>query len=447
MKHSTVALLTLLAITTMPILAAPRVNVPQNPSALVGGGNFDNGEVNAAAETKLKFLAAIGGTRCRVNLYPGRYLTNNDWARPNPTCLDAIVAAAHARGITPMILFEYYADYELKGELKLGTTEQWRSLGAAFAERFRPNGTWGREHGVRDWGITEYSAVNEPDGGEFRAGGKIGPARYVAALRGLGQGVHSVDRSLLAMPGGFLGANAFSDWTLRGIGPALAPLWNNGTLDALDLHTYYDVQYAPMEKSYDHSAQHNFDAVKKVCGITRDILFCSTEFNYKKRLVTEEQAAKGFLTGIWDNLGVVGIDGKSGVTLFAFPWNLFNDSASDENYGLRVAFDPPQMTKRGDTLRMVLALTRGMRFERRDPRGAGEFVLSSAGRRLWVWQNRAGWTNHPGTAFTLTGIPRGATRVEVYGWDGLRRTLPTAGQSTLTVSGLPGDETTLFLTR
>jgi hypothetical protein len=32
--------------------------------------------------------------------------------------------------------------------------------------------------------------------------------------------------------------NAYDDPTLNGLGPVLAPLWNNGTLDALDLHTY-----------------------------------------------------------------------------------------------------------------------------------------------------------------------------------------------------------------
>ena len=216
--------------------------------------------------------------------------------------------------------------YETKGTLKLGTYEQWVGLGKAFAEHCRPNGTWAREHGVKNWGITIYTAFNEPDGGDYKAGGAIGPPRYVAALKGIADGVHSVEASLKVLPGGFLSPNAFRDWTLRGLGSALAPLWNDGTLDGIDLHTYYDVQYAPMEKTYERSAQNNFDQVKKACGITRDIHFYATEFNYKKRLVEEDQAAKGFLTGLWDNLGVVKKDGKTGATMFAFPWNLFNDA-------------------------------------------------------------------------------------------------------------------------
>lgn len=36
-------------------------------------------------------------------------------------------------------------------------------------------------------------------------------------------------------------ANAASDYQLCGLGPLLAPLYNSGVLDALDLHTYFDV--------------------------------------------------------------------------------------------------------------------------------------------------------------------------------------------------------------
>ena len=85
-------------------------DVPQSPGALVGAGNFDNGSVNKDAAAKLQLLKTVGGTRCRVNLYPGVYLLNNDWNKPNPACLDAIMQTAHDYGVTPMILFEFYAD-------------------------------------------------------------------------------------------------------------------------------------------------------------------------------------------------------------------------------------------------------------------------------------------------------------------------------------------------
>ena len=197
-SFSILFMLLLLSASGRPLTAqeakrAESSDVPQSPGALVGAGNFDNGSVNKDAEAKFQLLKTVGGTRCRVNLYPSVYLVNNDWERPNPACMDAIMQTAHGYGVTPMILFEFYADYEAKGTLKLGTYEQWFRLGKAFAEHCRPNGTWGHEHGVKDWGITIYTAFNEPDGGDFKAGGAIGPTRYVAALKGLADGVHSVE--------------------------------------------------------------------------------------------------------------------------------------------------------------------------------------------------------------------------------------------------------------
>ena len=414
-------------------------------SARMGGGNFTNGDVGANERRQFAVLETLDAHACRINLYPGKYLVNNDWNRPNIHALDNILLLAHTRNVTPLLLFEFYSDYILKNNMAAGSEAQWAGLGRAFAERYRPNGAWARENRIKDWGITIYTAFNEPDGGDFKAGGKLGPTQYVAALKGLSEGVHGVDKSLRVLPGGFLSANAFADWKLRGLGPALAPLWNDGHLDGMDLHTYYDVQYAPMENTYQRSAQNNFDMVKKTSGITRDIRFYSTEFNYKKRLVEEPQAARGLLTGLWDNLGVVGNDGKTPVTVIAFPWNLFNNASSDKEFGMTENSDPYTPTLRGKTLQMAMNLTRGMKFTSLDPRGKGEFVLAGAGQKLWVWQNRKAWSNHPGNAFTLTDIPSDATHITVYGWDGARKTLPIHNANTLTVTDLPGDETYLFL--
>ena len=50
------------------------------------------------------------------------------------------------------------------------------------------------------------------------------------------------------------------------------------------------------------------------------------------------------------------------------------------------------------------------------PKGTGEFKLQGNGQTLWVWQNRARWTNHPGTSFYIQNIPAGTTKIEVYRW-------------------------------
>lgn len=116
----------------------------------------------------------------------------------------------------------------------------------------------------------------------------------------------------------------------------MVPRYNNFTLEAVDLHTYFDIQYAPMEGTYQvetpashtspkvnqSSANSNFKLVKLHNNITSDPAFVSTEFNYKLRNVTEEEAAKHFLTAFWDSITVTGDNGTM-VTRYAFPWNLF----------------------------------------------------------------------------------------------------------------------------
>lgn len=86
-----------------------------------------------------------------------------------------------------------------------------------------------------------------------------------------------------------------------------------------------------------------------------------------------------------------------------------------------------------------------MDFVSCDPKGRGEFVLEGAGKKLWVWQNRKAWTNHPGTTFTIRDIPANSTKLSVYGWDGLRQTVDVAGKRTIQVQQLSPGETYMFL--
>jgi hypothetical protein len=413
--------------------------------AVIGGGNFPNADVGTKAVQRLKILERLGAHNCRVNLYPNSYLRGTGkWNEPNPRRMDRFLAAAHEHGVTPMILFEYYANMR-EEQSGLGSYEQWAAIGKAFAERCRPNGTWGMERGVEDWGVTVYAAFNEPEG-HFGQGAPLPMKLYLDAIKGLADGVHSVDKSLRVIPGGFKTANSHNDWRLRGFGPALAPLWNNGTLDGIDLHTYFDVKYAPMEGHYADSSQSNFDAIKKACGIKRDICFYASEFNYKTRETTEEQAAKGFLTAIWDTVGVVGNRGQR-IARLAFPWNIFHTSDRDPVFGMAKTTEPYAPTKRGAVLRMVLELTEGMEFVTLDPRRKGTFVLEGAGKKLWVWQNRKGWTVRHGSEITITGIPTRAKRLEIHGWDGMRRSGATRGRSKITITRLALGETHMFLAR
>lgn len=227
------------------------------PRVLLGGGNVGtNGVVGNDTTLQLEVLNRLGAGSCRTNLYPSSYLPSLpggplNWSAPDPTVLDLFLGAALANNVTPILLFEYYAQYF--PTLGFGTKNGWTHIGDAFARYAGPGGTWPVAHSAPlSWGITVYTAINEPDGGSgnlsFLPGGALpGPTAYAEALSGLSAGVKGVlGAAATVCPGGFMSVNAFDDPSLRGLGPFLAPLWNSGILDCIDLHTYYDIQYAPM---------------------------------------------------------------------------------------------------------------------------------------------------------------------------------------------------------
>ena len=438
---------------SLRVFVVNRVPYIQPEGTLIfGGGNFTNGETSANEIARFKALKKIGAQMCRMSLYPHVYYDEAQ-RQPTPALLDTAMSQAYRFRITPMVLFEYagrYADpAKTNPVIPLGDRRKWFSIGQAFARRFKPNGEWAKAKGIRDWGVTVFTAINEPDSDDTK-NNCIPLQAYRETLEGLADGAHSVDSSLKVLPGGFASANAASDYTLRGYGPAIAELFDKGRLDGLDLHTYYDVQYAPLEGTYQFSAQYNFDQVKRASGIKADINFYSTEFNYAKRgpddtFMSEEIAAKGFLTGIWDHVGVVRNDGATRATQFAFPWNIFLTASEYPHYGLALQLDPWTPTARGRVLQMVIEKTSGMTFESLDPKRKGEYMLIGPGKKMWVWQNRPHWTNHPGTSYTINGIPRGAVKIEVYGWDGLRQMVKLSGQTSYTIRNLKPGETYMFL--
>ena len=405
-------------------------------AASIGGGNLDAGRQLESAAAKLKALNAIGGGMCRIPVSANDYY-NPQQKQPHPEKLDELVLLAHKHGIAPMLLFEYYTRWNAE----IGGRDKWFAVGKAYAERFRPNSDFLKSKGISDWGITFYSAINEPMWKENNPT-PIVPEEYATALEGLADGVHSVDQSLRVSPGGFQEVPLFQnrDPYIR----AVAPLYNSGKLFAIDIHRYWDVKYVPMT-DYKFSLNAQFAQVKKNAGITADVAFCTTEMNFKKRLVTEEQAAAGLLTALWDALAVTGNSGQR-VTQFIMPWNLFNLDSRDEHYGMCTQLDPWTPTARGKVVQSVCRLTKGMAFTRCDPK-AGEHVLEGSGRKLWVWQNRKGWTKDPGESCTVTGIPAGTKTIEVHGWDGLLKSIDVAGRTSIKIDGLRADETWMFLAR
>src|SRR6185295_3699397 len=199
--------------------------------------------------------------------------------------------------------------------------------------------------------------------------------------------------------------------------------------------------------TFDYSPQSDFDDIKSASGITRDINFYSTEFNFKNEPsqgINENLAAKRFLTCIWANLGVVKNDGHTLARQFVFPYTIFD--TDDLTYSLNTQLSPWVPRARATTLQLVLDKSAGMEFVSLDPKGRGEFILNGSNKKMWVWQNYSSWSSIAGTSYNVTGIPAGATKLEVYGWNGLRQpAIALSGQTSYNVTGLSAKETYMFL--
>lgn len=398
----------------------------------IGGGNIPA----RGDPAKFRALNALGAGLCRIPV-DGRIYWNAETRSSAPEKIDAAVLMAHRHGVAPMLLFEFYTRWH--GEI--GGRAKWRAVGRAFARRFAPDSTFLRSQGIRGWGVTFYSAFNEP---LWRSNNPkpIDSKAYAAAMEALADGVHEVSGKLHVSPGGYMEVPLFQN--RNPYIKAVAPLYNAGKLYAIDIHRYWDVDYVPMDKGRAFSLQAQFDQVKKQAGITADVRFYTTEMNFKKRKVTEAQAAEGFLTALWDALTVVGRDGRR-VTQFVLPWNIFHTTKRDPHYGLCTQLAPWTPTARGKVLASVCRLTKGMAIVSCDPKKTGVTVLEGRGRKLWVWQNRKGWTDRPGTEFTLRDVPKDARRLEVHAWDGLRRAIELNGRAELSVTNLKPDQTYMFL--
>jgi hypothetical protein len=399
----------------------------------VGGGNIVTHLTGAPTTQMYQALRGVGAKLGRVNSYGWRDLAR----KPTPRNFDAAMGEAHRHGITPVILLEYDGSYQfLQPPQPIGSYDDWFAAGQALARRFRPNGEWAIENGIHGWGATVFTAINEPD-----VLANIPRDAYRDALAGFADGVHGIDPTLKVVPGGFATCNSAADATLRGYGPAIAGLLEDGRLDGIDLHTYYNAKWYPLTKGREFSAQTCFDRVKAAMALKRDINFYATEFNVSRDGAWEDPklAARLFLTAFWDEVAVVGADGKRSATVLALPWNL-GDTGKFEGPGYAMATSeaPWKPDSRAKTLRTVLALAGDMTFTALDGR-AGRFTLENDSAQLMVWQDLPGWTETPGTVWEVQ-LPEWAERAELWGWDGKRRDIRVSGGKAA-IGGLAGNET------
>lgn len=405
-----------------------------------GGGNLVTHLTGPGSADLYQALGAIGAGLGRMDSYGWRDLAHI----PTPENFDAAMLEAYRHKITPIILLEYEGSYQtLDPPQLIGSYSEWFETGVAYARRFQPGGEWAQQHGIDNYGATVFTAINEPD-----VQATIPKKDYHDALAGFADGIHSVNPSLRVVPGGFATCNSAGDPTLGGYGTAIADLLQSGQLDGIDLHTYYNARWFPLTKGREFSAQSCFDRVKAALGITRDINFYATEFNVSRDDAWTEPAvaARLFLTAIWDEFGVVGA-GNRPATMLAFPWSLPDDgSIEGPPYAMATHRSPWAPDLRSKVLQTVLSLGGDMHFTALDPKGSGMFTLTDGKAVLHVWQDLDGWTDAPGTRWTVP-VPDGATVAELWGWEGLRRTIKVKSGTEVTVEGLKIGETYMLLIR
>lgn len=420
------------ALSIMPLAAAQSDPLPTIRERM-GGGNLTThipAAIRPYTANVYRALRLTGARSARMNSYgwrtTGHTITPGDF--------EASMLEAYKNGIKPIILFEYDGSYQfLNPPHLIGAYNHWYQVGRTYATRFRPGGTWAVENGAGNWGVSIFTAMNEPD-----LAATISRVDYRNALEGLADGVHSVDPNLKVVPGGYTGCSYVGlegDLTFRGYGTAIAPLLNNGKLDGIDIHTYYNARWFPMTTDGRFSAQYCFDKVKAAIGVTRDINFYATEFNVaREEGYWNDDATIGslFLTGLWDHLGIVGQNNRSAAVI-AFPWNLAetgsgeteNSDAGQTNWAMATNKDeePWAPDVRSEVMNRVLSLAGDMKFVSLDPVDTATWVLEDSKARLAVFSNLNGWTSIVGNTWTVTA-PAWATTAELWSWDGRRKSVP-----------------------
>jgi hypothetical protein len=420
---------------TAALWIVARASVVRADPAAIMGGDIGVSRTPQQVATELNSIQAAGIHMARVSLVPDTYYAKS---APSLGDMDDVVLACHKHGITPVLEFEFYQFWIPFGWFNARPLKDydWKAIGHLFAARYAPGSAWLKSQSITNWGVTVYTAINEPD--NYLNGGHIPLQDYFDAIKNFAQGIHSAGAALKVVPGGFARPCSYMDYTTGGYATILAPLFNDGTLDGIDIHTY-NGDWTPMK--WDFTAQNNFERVKTACGITRDINYYCTEFNYTSdKHPDADEWAKNFLSCMWNQLTITNTAGQRKVQL-AFPFKLNSIKSKQWPFGMSTQLDPWEPDTRGKTLRDVVTLTNGMEFVRCQQ---GLFELHRDGATLWVLQNRTGWrSGHVSTSLTLKKIPAGMKSLQI--WDGLSKTIELAGQTSYTVTDLRTEETAMIL--
>ncbi len=380
----------------------------QDTASLMGSCGFNQGIVDVNTYNSIEAFHAIGLKQTRVAVYP---TFDSGTGNVIPEVLDDVLILLYQQGINPMILLEHY--YKTGGAP--GSYKKWFTIGHDFAERFAPNSDWLLSRGIKDWGIRYYTVFNEPDN-------TFTVENYIQAVQGFADGVHSIDTSLLVAPGGFMEVPLFTKENKYM--PELAKLFNNGTLDAIDIHRYYDRRNTYQIQFKKISHQTLFDDIKEEYGITKDIRVWCTEYNARGGNTKEN--AIDFVTATWDVLTVTN-EKDEYLSDYALAYVSYMEVESNKHLGMAVSKFPYLGVTKGKAHSMLAFITKGLKLSQSD-KEKGIDILEGKEKKMWVWHNRKEWSSITGTSFTIDNLPKYTKAVEVYRYDSWKMEEGCSGQ-------------------
>ena len=377
----------------------------RDPGSFIGINLGNSGETKRLSSNiaKINLANDLDISWARVSGGPQQW---NSYGKLSPKNFDAVINYAETKDINTYLYLEYRSDLDGGSIYDFN----WYQIGRTYAQHF----------GDR---VEAYGIINEPD--HVVSGNS--PTEVAFALEKFADGVHSVDSSYIVTSPG-LGGTPMSIERTDDFLEAIAPLFNDGTLQVLNLHSYQDSKpkphYSNIDLSSDFAPSNNFERAKEIGGITKNIDFIAGEFNYRNWQGTDEDRGIGFLTTLWDQLSVVGNDGKNDrVGLFSAPYTITGSGVRQTSMADAFSFDSDgsyvwQPNEKGRVLQETLTLTKGMNFIHTDPHNKGIVILKGNDRKMWVWQNRENFSNlHGDSTVRISGIPGDANGLAVYRWD------------------------------